>query len=367
MVPLRDQVGLMNTPDILGAHHGQITTRITYGNNTTYIYKQAVDGDGDERYEARCAGIAREAMVLEHLEGHGIAPRLIDVGHDWSIQEDLGDTDLPDGETFRRACTRLLYGIRQSGMFHGDLTEANVVVRGERAWAVDWQDASWVYDEPPLQQNPQTDGHFLWRYVAATPGAGETQADIPRVVRRWQNVRSRMPANAYTLLDLGCFQGDFVAIAAAEGMNAYGWDQGGFRSGEDSIAIADALWPDMAHFHKANVIDWGNEWVTYTGDDPDVILLFSTWPYLLQDCAFGGPGPLSRQQGWEFIRKTAERCQVLFFETQLAGDGPGPPWLETDGDVWRMLTRRAGLKAEPICNIPVAGRPASRTVWRVTT
>lgn len=354
---------------ILSAHHGQITTRTRDG-----IHKQAVRGDGEDRYQARCAGLMREAMVLEHMDGRGIAPHLLDIGEDWSLQEDLGDTELSDGETFRRACTRLLYGIRQAGMVHGDLTEGNVVVQGDRAWAVDWQDASWTSDERPLQKNyDHSDGHFLWRYVAATPGAGETQADIPRVVRRWQSVRSHMPPNRYasksqlpTLVDLGCFQGDFVAMAEAEGMAGLGVDQGGFRSGENSIAIAKNLW-EFGGFKQADIrTGMVDTWPAYAPNGTDVILLFSTWAYLLQDCAWGAPGPLTRQEGEEFIANTAARCQVLFFETQLAGDGPGPPWLKTDGDVLQML-EGMGLKAEPICNIPVTGRPASRTVWRVTT
>jgi len=348
---------------ILAAHHGQVTTRTPEG-----IHKQAVQGDGEDRYAARCAGIAREAMVLETLEGRGIAPRLIDVGPDWSLQEDLGDSAIPDGERFRRACTRLLYEIRQAGLRHGDLTEANIVLRDGKAWAVDWQDASWMYDEMPLQRTPMADGHFLWRFVAGTTGDREIMPDVPRVVRRWQAVRTHMPPNAYSLVDLGCFQGDFVAMAAAEGMDAIGVDQGGFRTGEDSIAIAHELWPGMANFHKGDLIQWRDNMrpMIHTPEDPDVILLFSTWAYLLQDCAFGSPGPLTRAEGWEFIRQTAQRCQVLFFETQYAGDGPGPPWLKDDNDV-RAGLQAVGLQCYPIGTFPVTGRPASRTVWKVTT
>ena len=350
---------------VLAAHHGQVTTRTPEG-----IRKQAVRGDGEDRYAARCAGIAREAMMLETLEGRGIAPRLIDVGPDWSLQEDLGDSAIPDGERFRRACTRLLYEIRQAGLRHGDLTEANIVLRDDRAWAVDWQDASWTADERPLQRSGQPDGHFLWRFVAGTAGYREIMPDVPRVVRRWQAVRTHMPPNAYSLVDLGCFQGDFVAMAAAEGMASLGIDQGGFRTGENSIAIARELWaPLMAN--RVNLVEFQQgdirEWVAHApSHKADIILLFSTWPYLLQDAGWGTPGPLTRAQGWEFIRQTAERCRVLFFETQYAGDGPGPPWLRDDADMAREL-QALGLNHEPVGTFPVTGRPASRTVWKVTT
>lgn len=343
------------TDTILAAHHGQVTTRTPNG-----VHKQAVRGDGDDRYEARVAGIHREAMMLEHLEGTGVAPRLIDVGDDWSLQEDLGDTDMPDGETFRRACTRLLYGIRQAGVHHGDLTFGNMVLRDGRAWAVDWQDASWVGEEPHLQRNYRPDATFVWRTLAGHMGGGETVADVPRVVRRWQVVRDHLPEGAHTLVDLGCFQGDFPAMAAAEGMSAAGVDQGGFRSGENSIEIAQRLWSSMVepYFFQANILDWPLM-------RPDVVLLFSTWPYLLQDCRHGGAGPLTRAQGWQFILDTAKRCRVLFFETQLYGDGPGPEWLKTDDDV-RDALEGIGLTAEAIGTFPVTGRPASRTVWKVT-
>ena len=57
------------------------------------------------------------------------------------------------------------------------------------------------------------------------------------------------------------------------------------------------------------------------------------------------------------------RSPVLFFETHLRGDGPGPDFLESNTDVAAMLNRLG--KIEALTTTPVAGRDAYRTVWSV--
>ena len=56
-----------------------------------------------------------------------------------------------------------------------------------------------------------------------------------------------------------------------------------------------------------------------------------------------------------------ERTAILFFETQYAGDGPGPDWISDDDDCRGMLEDLGAKKAEPLVTIPVTGRPAART------
>ena len=55
---------------------------------------------------------------------------------------------------------------------------------------------------------------------------------------------------------------------------------------------------------------------------------------------------------------------MLFFENQLAGDGPGPEFLQTDIDIKRMLESMAD-RVEPLITLPVYDRNAERTTWLV--
>ncbi len=141
-------------------------------------------------------------------------------------------------------------------------------------------------------------------------------------------------------------------------MDALGLDQGGFRSGENSIEIGQELWKDFP-FGYVN-LSIGN--IVYHSDlnlarNRDVVMMFSTWPYIVIDF------------GWDAATDVLARIirdnAVLFFETQLAGDGPGPVALKTDDDVEKLLRSLGASTVNNIGTFPVAGRPASRTVWEV--
>ncbi len=56
---------------------------------------------------------------------------------------------------------------------------------------------------------------------------------------------------------------------------------------------------------------------------------------------------------------------VFFFENQLAGDGPGPAFLQEDKDIRAMMFCLGATTVNVIGTFPVTGRPASRTVWMV--
>jgi hypothetical protein len=142
-------------------------------------------------------------------------------------------------------------------------------------------------------------------------------------------------------------------MAASEGMRATGIDQGGFRTGENSIHRARALWGDLpfgsVEFHQQDIMSY--EKFFYH----DVIMMFSTWPYIANCCG--------REMAEDLIGRIVRACGTFFFETQLYGDGPGPEFLKTDADVEAML-RRFGHVTN-VATFPVTGRPASRTVWKV--
>ncbi len=73
------------------------------------------------------------------------------------------------------------------------------------------------------------------------------------------------------------------------------------------------------------------------------------------------------KEALELLAAIKAKCGVLFFESQLAGDGPGPDFFGIKGDVAQLLSYLPGVgKVEEIVTIPVAGRDAARTVFMVS-
>lgn len=304
-------------------------------------------------------GIRTEARLLRALSGSGFAPELIAEETDYITEEDLGDSEpVHDGELFRQNATRLLWTLREHGIRHGDLTGVNIIIKGDKPMAIDFQQ-SHLFDEPAPDKRKLSDSYYLWRVVAGTPSELHPTADSPRVARRWLAVIGGLgglalgnPLVGKRLLDLGCFQGDFCAMAAADGMVATGVDAGGFRQGENSIAKAREIWSymgDRCIFVQADIMEC-------KGFKYDAVLLFSTWAYIVKDHGL--------EPAMKLLKNIVDQSGCLFFETQLAGDGPGPDFLVTDDDVGNMLGQ-FGVP-QPLATIPVTGRPASRTVWKVT-
>ena len=336
----------------------------------TVIQKKALhqlgnQGDliGVDLYGLNETAIHNEAMMLDIMTDSGFTPRLIDIDGGELIEGDVGTNEpATDPELWRRNLVKMLATIRSRRLRHGDLKGNNIITRNNWPWAVDWQEGHYLGDVPP-QRTPFSDSSLLMQHIEGTPDA-KGQIDIPRVGRRWRLVlgalgavtNCNVPLKGKTFLDLGCFQGDFVGLAAAEGMKAYGVDSGGFRSGENSIQIGRALWKDFP-FGEVNLIvdDVVSFFLPYF--KPDVVMMFSTWPYIVQQ--------YGRKLADSALSVAIREAGVLFFETQLAGDGPGPEFLKTDDDVYDLLTGLGAQSAIPLGTIPVTNRPASRTVWKV--
>lgn len=346
---------------LIGGHVGMDVTRTDGVIRKVAIH--ATGSTGNDVYQHNIAALHNEAEMLKIMSGSGYTPELIEVGPDWITQEDLGDQDKfsDDPEVFRQNCVRMLAAIRARGLRHGDLSGTNVLIFGSDVKAIDWQEGHRLADPAP-QKSPYSDAYLIWRRVAGTYSK-DKQLDTPRVARRMLSILGSLgavtnltlPLEGKTLLDIGCFQGDFTAAGAAEGMDAIGLDMGGFRSGEDSIANANALWGNLEfgrlRFRKGDVLD-------ELHFNYDVVFLFSTWPYIVQQV-----GEVAAKN---LITRILKQAGVLFFETQLAGDGPGPDFLPTDADVGQMLAACGASEVESLITIPVTSRPASRTVWRVS-
>ncbi|KKN78082.1 hypothetical protein LCGC14_0353090 [marine sediment metagenome] len=357
----------------IGGHVGMDVIRSVGGSGDSIIIKQAkhevgVTGEwaGLDVHGHNVEALMNEGQCLRAMADSGYTPRLLLEGTDGIEQEDMGDTETPvDMEAWRRNCVFMLAEIRARGLRHGDLKGSNIITRGNNPYAIDWQEGHLLTETAP-QKSPWSDSALLMRHIAGTYGP-DGQLDTPRVARRWlavlgalgASLNLTLPLKGKSFLDLGCFQGDFVALAAAEGMNAHGFDQGGFRSDENSIEIGRKLWSKFPfgsiYLHQYNLVE---PRINPDGPYPfDVVMMFSTWPYVVRDF------------GWELACSTLTRwirdSEVLFFETQLYGDGPGPEQLKTDNDVASLLDSLGATTVNPIGTFPVTGRPASRTVWEV--
>ncbi len=353
----------------IGGHRGLDVIRVgDHYSSPTVIKKKALhvlgnQGDlyGVDLYGLNETAIHNEAMMLDIMADSGFTPRLIDIDGGELIEGDVGINEpATDPELWRRNLVRMLATIRSRGLRHGDLKGSNIITRDNWPWAVDWQESHYLGDVPP-QRNPFTDSSLLMQHLEGTPDTNG-QIDIPRVGRRWRMVlgalgavtNCNMPLKGKTFLDLGCFQGDFVALAAAEGMIAKGVDSGGFRSGENSIEIGRRLWDG---FPFGEVILLRTDIVTLSPSDFDVVMMFSTWPYIVQQHG--------RPVAEALLKRIIEYAGVFFFETQLAGDGPGPDFLQDDDYVFKLLHHLGAQKVTALGTIPVTNRPASRTVWKV--
>ncbi len=358
----------------IGGHVGMDVIRHHGDQTGPWIRKQAkhelgVTGqwDGLDVYRHNVEALMNERQCLEAMDGSGFTPKLISGGADypdWIEQEDLGNTEPPtDQEAWRRNCVRMLAEIRARGLRHGDLIGANIITRGNKPYAIDWQEGH-LLTEPAPQKQPSSDSAFLMRHIAGTPGP-DGQMDIPRVARRWgvvlgalgANTNLTLPLKGKSFLDLGCFQGDFVALAAAEGMMAEGIDGGNFRTGENSIEIGLKVWANFPFGKIALYVDQivrpsPSQWY-----DWDVVMMFSTWPYIVNNYGW--------DRACQVLKAIIANNDVLFFETQLWGDGPGPEQLRNDADVKSMLLRLGASGVKELGTFPVTNRPASRTIWEV--
>ncbi len=356
-----------NAWELIGGHKGLEVYRAA----DVCIVKKALDLDNFK-------GIQNEIRMLRAMEDSEFVPSEVTGfanyagGVNYTHQQDMGiDEGFQDGELFRRNCIRLLADLRSHEVRHGDCTSANLIIRDNVPYLIDWQESHRL-SEPAPQKQPWTDSYMIWRTVAEMKSTVTGENDTPRVARRWlavlqdqnairHNDDNPLPLKGKTLTDLGCFQGDFVAAAAVEGMVAMGVDRGGFRAGENSIEIARQHWSGIrdCRFKEENIVSspLAKEYFAC-----DIVLLFSVWPYVLNE--YGWVEALS------LLRRILDAQKpiggVLYFESQYYGDGPGPEMFKCDADVSTFFAEELNAEATRLVTIPVTGRDAERTVWRVT-
>ena len=363
---------------VLGGHPGMLVERVKSKATGNVVVMKALDGSG-VNVEGNQRAIANECKMLDHLITCGFVPRVTaieSIGTDrfnWAIHEDLGPCEpITDSELFRQNCVRMLATFRARGVRHGDLTgpqaggESNIIVKDNRPYAVDWQESHYIGDEAP-QKSPYSDSWLLMRSIANWPTADGKTLDTPRVARRWMAVLEALgahtdlslPLKGKTFVDFGCYQGDFVALAAAEGMRAIGVDRGTFTSDRNSLDVAWELWGELPFGETAWLKnDIRGYFETGLKFHVDVGMMFSTWPYIVKDHGV--------EIALELLKMAINSCDVFFFETQLFADGPGPEFLKSDADVGDMLRRMVTDRTIfGRATFSVEGRNARRTVWEI--
>jgi SAM-dependent methyltransferase len=311
-------------------------------------------GDADvksARTEAGEAELANEVRFLEALASTRFVPRLRGAESNRLILEDVVEGQpVQDEAAFLRACIGLLHAFRERGIRHGDLTAKNMIVRGDCPVALDFGESRFTDEDSP-DKRPQPDAYYFWRAISEKhPGM--------RPVDRWIAVRGALGGDedgawdclaGRDVLDLGCHTGETAAMAAAEGARAVGVDRDA-----DVVGQARDLWGGFGadtvgcQFLCADIVG-------YEPEAADIVFLFSTWAYMVQEHG--------REATEETLALLIARSQVLFFETQLRGDGPGPDFLQSHADVGALLNRYGA--AERLALIPVMGRGAYRSVWSV--
>lgn len=293
--------------------------------------------------------LANEARWLHHLEFSGFTPRLLMDEPGRIVMQDLGDSqEVENLYNFRRKAIFLLGTLRHFGVKHGDLTAPNIIIKNDSPMAIDWGEAVELGGTLPSKR-PEPDATHLWAVVA-------NKKDTTRFAGRWLAIREAYGVDRLegsTMLDLGCHEGAFVAAAGVENVDSLGVDQD-----VEAIKRAFALWPGLVNigFIHCNLMDFITS--TLVNQRFDFGLLLSVWPYLVN--TYGG------KEALELLAAIKAKCGVLFFESQLAGDGPGPDCFGTKSDVAQILSYLPGVgKIEEIITIPVAGRNATRTVFMV--
>lgn len=310
--------------------------------------------------------LKNEARILNQLKNMGIAPRLLgqsgrqtgDRLVSYTIETEdvtrhavMGALASPD-ERHQKAI-HFLAKLNASRVIHGDLTGPNLHIRPDsEIVALDWKEAI-QRDELGLRQPKRPEPDSVHLFEALT-----SWGDPRRFLRRWVAIRRHLPYDLMDtfLSDFGCHYGFFSAAAAAEGavVNAIDYDP-------SAILATRQLWKDIPFRNRPRWYEMDILQVM-PGDERNlmygkVALCLSTWAWMVK--------LQSRGLADAFMGHLSRRFELIFFETQLAGDGPGPEGFKTDDQVETYL-RAFGCDVEPILTLGIEGRDAKRTVWKVT-
>lgn len=299
-----------------------------------------------------------ETAFLATMAKSGYVPKVLDYigteGAPTSIfLEDLGDTEpVTDNDVVLTHAIHVLSLLRTSRIQHGDLTAPNIIIRNDKPYIIDFSEASDM-DAPPTRQpkRPEPDWFHLLQAI-------QHHGDPRRIIRRWLAMRDTFGVGhtmeGKSLMDFGCHEGYMVALAAADGANAMGWDS-------DHVVCANARtrWAELPMTQQQFPLTFLHHDIDYFRrqkmENYDIALCLSVYPYLIQQ--------LGEEKARLFLAKVVSTFGVLFFEAQSSGDGPGPDFWKDQAAVGEYLTVFGNV--EEVCRLKIAGRDAERVTWKV--
>ena len=306
------------------------------------------------------AQLANEMLMLTQMEPSGCVPKIISymgsggAANGEIILEDLGDgEEVTNTDELLTHAIYLLAWLNKSRIFHGDLTAPNIIIRDNKPYAIDFSESLDLDEMPmPKAKRPEADWFHLLQ-------AMEAHGDPRRIIRRWLAIRESLGAASLegkSLMDFGCHEGFMSALAAAEGVSAIGWEQD-----KKALVSARNRWRDFPHapgqfpllFVDLDIEEFGSRSFP-TGYE--IGLCLSVYPYLIQQ--------LGEEHARLTLAKMVAHFDVLFFEAQSAGDGPGPAFWPDQNAVGEYLTVFG--KVEEVCRLEIDGREAERVTWKVT-
>ncbi len=317
------------------------------GGPKSVITKQAKTDKG-------IAEILREVEFLQALADTPYVPKLFDHTEgrlprlNTVTMQDVGDShEITDEYKFRTHLIRMLHSFRSHGVVHGDLTSPNIRIVDNVPKIIDWAESRKSGEDRP---DKRTGGDTWWAWHFASQWA-----DGSRVARRWFAIYNAViaqfgPHARIELLDIGCFHGDIAAAACAAG-----WAVQAVDINEQAIRVCEARWSGlpMDFFYQLDSVIRQPEEHWYI----DVLTVLSVYPYIVEQ--------YGNELATTWIANIIESVGLLFFECQLAGDGPGPSWAVNNDAVQSFLEDCGGREVEAVVEIELPDRHTSRTVFKV--
>ena len=299
------------------------------------FFKQA-ETDTEEHF------IQRHHQFLNLFSGRHIAPVSYGYDGEWWVEEFVEDESVTEESTFLYGCVHLLNALKSNFVIHGDLTRHNIRVRNNLPIAIDFHESTREGEDLPVKRK-EGDPYWLWH------AAEELSPDTTRRIRRWRAIRPYLQDHAFGVFaDYGANSGAFVSMAQAEGLSmlciGYERDPEAVEAGR---VFCQMVQKDIMDFD----IHLGH---ASTG------VLMSVYPYIAHE--------YGRDHARAQLRLLIDKSDQFFFETQLHGDGPGLEEHKSDDDVESFLN---GLmsgttkKVEKLVTVPVHGRSAYRSVFRI--
>lgn len=297
-------------------------------------------------YLAMMATSGYVSKVLDYL-GTEEAPTSI-------FLEDLGDTEpVTDNDVALTHAIHLLGHLHQRGIWHGDLTAPNIIIRDNKPHAIDFGESMFL-DAAKMNVHPKRPEPDWFHLLQAIQRHGDPR----RIIRRWLAMRDTFGVGhtmeGTSLIDFGCNEGYMVALAAADGAKAQGWDF-------DQIVCANARtrWAELPmavdQFHLT-FMHQNIEHIKRHEGRYNIALCLSVYPYLIQQ--------LGEEESRWVLAKMVSSYDMVFFEAQSAGDGPGPAFWPNQNAVGEYLTVFGHV--EEVCRLKIAGRDSERVTWKVT-